>query len=83
MFALRYAVNSLLRLIILQSFLDVKYFSLGNRQTLDFPATIAVFLDIGAPATGNVVGQVVHGLADLLADETGHSIICHSLSPPL
>jgi hypothetical protein len=83
MFALRYAVNSLLRLIILQSFLDVKYFSLGHGQTLDFPATMAVFLDIGAPAPGDVVGEGVHLLTDALADETGHSIICHSLSPPL
>jgi hypothetical protein len=83
MFALRYAVNSLLRLIILQSFLDVKYFSLGNRQTLDFPATMAVFLDIGASATRNMVGKGVHLLTNALTDETGHSIICHSLSPPL
>jgi hypothetical protein len=83
MFALRYAVDSLLRLIILQSFLDVKYFSFGHGQTLDFPATMAVFLDIGAPAPGHVVGQSVHFLADALPDEAGHGVIGHLSSPPL
>jgi hypothetical protein len=55
-----YTAKLLSRLIIVNLFREVKQFSFGSRQTLNYSTAPLVLIEIGTAATCDMVGHVIH-----------------------
>jgi hypothetical protein len=55
-----YTAKLLSRLIIVNLFGEVKQFSFGAGQALDYATTPLVLIEVRTAATGDVIGHVVH-----------------------